>query len=160
MSSKIIEYTDLSPFVKRIAGKKTVLVGGSFDILHFGHLTFLKNAKKAGDVLIVMLESDEFARKRKHKVPVHTQEQRAEILSEMQSVDYVLKLPYLETHAAYFDLVNKLKPSIIGVTEGDTRIDKKTEQAKLVGAEVKVVSPQLKSFSSSQIVSYESIFSD
>lgn len=39
-------------------GKTLVLAGGCFDILHTGHIKFLKNAKKAGDILIILLESD------------------------------------------------------------------------------------------------------
>ena len=54
-----------------------VLVGGCFDILHFGHLMFLKNAKEEGKVLVVLLESDEFIKKFKHREPVHKQNERA-----------------------------------------------------------------------------------
>ena len=70
--------------------KKRVLVGGCFDILHFGHATFLQKAREAGDVLIILLESDEFIVQIKKKKPVHIQQQRAEILSALGYVDYVV----------------------------------------------------------------------
>lgn len=160
MNNKIIEFKDIERLKEKIKGKKAVLIGGSYDIMHYGHISFLKNAKKEGDVLIIALESDEFSKKKKKKVPVHNQGQRAEILASLIPVDYVLKLPFFQSHEEYFNLVKSIKPSVIAVTEGDVRIEKKKEQASFVGAEVKVVSPQLMKFSSSNIVSYESIFSD
>ena len=64
---------------------KIVLVGGCFDILHLGHVVFLEKAKKEGDVLVVLLESDEKVRFLKGKGrPVHTQSERAEILSALK----------------------------------------------------------------------------
>jgi cytidyltransferase-like protein len=50
--------------------------------MHYGHISFL-NAKKEEDVLVVALESDEFSKKKK-KVPVHNQSQRAEILASLR----------------------------------------------------------------------------
>ncbi len=160
MQNKIFEFKQLSDLNEQTKGKKVVLVGGSYDIMHYGHISFLKNAKAEGDVLVVALESDEFSKKRKKKVPVHNQSQRAEILASLMQVDYVLKLPFFADHSDYFNLVKSIHPSVIAVTEGDPMIEKKQEQAVLVGAIIKAVSPLHKKFSSSQIVSYESIFSD
>ena len=56
MDSKIVHLAEFKPYSE----KKTVLVGGCFDILHIGHVRFLQAAKKQGDILIVVLESDEF----------------------------------------------------------------------------------------------------
>ena len=57
----IIKIEELDDFLKQFSNKnrKKVLVGGCFDILHFGHIRFLQEAKKLGDILIVALESDE-----------------------------------------------------------------------------------------------------
>ena len=77
--------------------KITVLAGGCFDVLHPGHIVFLEKAKKAGDYLVVLLESDKKIRKLKGKGrPVHSQKERAEILSALKSVDSVVCLPYME----------------------------------------------------------------
>lgn len=160
MNNKIIEYQDIEQLVKVLHNKKTVIAGGCFDILHYGHVKFLEQARKEGDVLIVVLESDDFIKKNKQKVPVHTQQQRAEILAAQYSVDYVLKIPLFNSNEDYFKMVSAIKPSIIAVSEGDSKIDKKQKQADLINAKVKIVSPLLKNFSSSKIISYESIFSD
>lgn len=160
MQNKIYEFDQLGRMNEQTKGNKVVLVGGSFDIMHYGHISFLKNAKQEGELLVIALESDEFSKKKKKKMPVHNQDQRAEILSSLYFVDYVLKLPLFTDHADYFNLVKTIKPSVIAVTEGDVMVEKKQKQAESVGAVVKVVSPRLAKFSSSNIVSYESIFSD
>lgn len=146
-----------SDFVK---SEKKVLVGGCFDIFHFGHLTFLEKAKKQGDLLIVALESDEFINKIKKRIPVHNQLQRARILAGMQIVNYVLCLPFFRSNKDYFNLVNILKPKIIAVTENDRNFKIKQTQAKLIKAKVKVVTPNIVPFASSKIHSYESFFRD
>lgn len=157
--SNILDYTNAED-MKELEGQDIVLVGGCFDILHRGHIEFLKNAQKEADVLVVALESDEFIRTRKKKEPVHTQLQRAEILAAIRHVDYVVQLPYLKTHEEYFELVKRIKPHIIAVTHGDRLLDKKKDQAAQIGAVVKEVSPHHGGFSSSNIVSYETVFSD
>lgn len=157
--SVILDYTNTAE-MKELEGQDIVLVGGCFDILHRGHIEFLKNAQKEADVLVVALESDEFIRIRKKKEPVHTQLQRAEVLAAIRHVDYVVQLPYLQNDNEYFELVNRIKPHIIAVTHGDRLIEKKKEQASAVGATVKEVSSHLAGFSSSKIISYETVFSD
>ncbi|MBI3385287.1 adenylyltransferase/cytidyltransferase family protein [Candidatus Gottesmanbacteria bacterium] len=120
--------------------KKVILVGGFFDILHIGHLKFLAAAKKAGGLLIVSLESDENAKKLKGKNrPLHSQNERAEILAGLNLVDYVVLLPPLQTDADYFDLVKKIRPNFIAVTENDPIMEKKRRQAEMVCGKLIVV---------------------
>ncbi len=132
--------------------KKIVLVGGCFDLFHFGHLQFLKKAKKLGNYLIVALESDDFIRAKKGREPVHSQKQRAAILKGLRFVDKVICLPYLKTYEDYLALVKKIKPAVIAVTKNDPQLKNKQKQALLVGAKVKVVTPLLSGFSSSHIL--------
>jgi cytidyltransferase-like protein len=67
---------------------KKVLVGGSFDILHSGHLELLKIAKSYGDYLVVMLTSDERIRyKKHHALPIYNQEDRKNIIESLKMVD-------------------------------------------------------------------------
>lgn len=141
-------------------GKRIVLVGGCYDILHFGHLSFLKAARDAGDLLVVALESDEFIRVRKNREPVHTQQQRAEILSSLRCVDYVITLSLMRADSDYGRLVKEVMPSVIAVTAGDSMIDRKQGHADKVGATVKIVCDMAEGFSSSQILSYANILSD
>lgn len=160
MQHKIITYSKIDTIQKAENDKRIVLVGGCFDILHFGHLTFLQGAKQEGDVLVVALESDKFIEHQKQRKPVHTQEQRATVLSALNFVDYVLPLPFIEDSEAYVHLVQSVKPTVIAVTEGDTKIHLKRGHAAQVGGAVKVVCPQLTSFSTSKIIQYASLFSD
>jgi len=147
----IIKYQDLEKQTSIFKNKKTVLVGGCFDLIHFGHLKFLEAAKKEGDFLIVALESDKFIKKHKRKLPVHQQRERAEILANLNMVDMVILLPFFQANNDYFELVKKLTPSIIAVTEGDRQLGNKKEQALKVGAEVKEVIADLKKFSTRNI---------
>ena len=129
-----------------------VLVGGVFDLLHYGHLKFLQAAKKKGDALIVALECDKNVRKRKGKNrPIHSEKIRAEILAELECVDYVLILPEMRTDKDYFKLVQKLKPAVIAVTENDPQLENKRRQAKLVNGKLAVVTPQIPTPSTTQL---------
>ena len=55
MKSMIITYADIERYTNEWKGKKTVLVGGCFDVWHVGHVTFLQKAKEAGEILIIAL---------------------------------------------------------------------------------------------------------
>lgn len=147
MQDKIMRFDE----VKKLSSlKKTkVLIGGCFDILHYGHLTFLKKAKQQGEVLIVLLESDEFIKTFKRRKPTHNQNERAEILAHLSIIDYIVKLPLMKGDALYFEVVKNIKPSVIAITEGDSKVELKTSHAAKVGGEVKVVVAQLP-FSSSK----------
>ena len=123
-----------------MTNKKIVLVGGCFDLLHFGHISFLKHAKSLGDYLIVALESDENTRIAKGSArPIHTQLQRKEMLEAIRCVDEVIELPPMKTDKDYFDLIDKIKPDVIAFTEGDPILDKKMEQGRSSGAKVVII---------------------
>lgn len=147
----IVRYKDLKENKQIFENKKTVLVGGCFDLIHFGHLKFLEAAKEKGDFLIVALESDEFIKKNKKRLPVHQQFERAEILSNLNMVDLIILLPFFQTNEEYLELVKKVLPSIIAVTEGDKQLENKRKQAEEIGAEVKEVVTNLKNFSTRNI---------
>ncbi len=133
---KINEATKIAKTI-RDQGKSIVLAGGCFDILHPGHVLFLQEAKKQGDVLFILLENDNTIRKKKgHDRPIHTQKDRAMILENLTIVDYVIPLPQLYTDKDYDDLLSRLKPTIIATTKGDTNQHHKDRQAKLIGAQV------------------------
>lgn len=131
--------------------KKIILVGGCFDVLHFGHVRFLEQAKALGSTLVVLLESDEKVRAMKgDKRPIHTQEQRKIMLEALDCVDEVVILPELTTDAYYQTLVDRLKPSVIAVTEGDPILEIKQKQAATIGARL-VVIPKIHTPSTSQL---------
>jgi len=132
--------------------KRLVLVGGCFDILHWGHVSFLKKARKFGDFLVIALESDQTTKKLKGKArPIHKQSQRRRILESLRFVDKVISLPPMKTDSDYKKLVLKVKPQIIAVTQKDPFLDKKKKLACLVGAKV-VEIPKIKASSTTKIV--------
>lgn len=123
------------------------MVGGCFDILHYGHLHFLREAKKLGDYLIVALESDANIKRLKGKNrPIHTQTQRKEILESLKFVDEVYPLPEMKSDTDYAEMVRQIAPDIIAVTEDF----KSQTHAHLVNAKV-VKIPKVKTFSTTQI---------
>lgn len=133
-------------------GKKIVLAGGCFDVLHPGHVIFLDKAKQAGDYLVVCLESDEKIKELKGiNRPVHTQMERAQVLSALQSVDYVVLLPFMKTDADYDVLVGQIKPDIIAVTYGEEHEHQK-RAAALTGAKLKFVTKLIGNHSTSRIL--------
>jgi rfaE bifunctional protein nucleotidyltransferase chain/domain len=72
------------------ANQKIVTTNGCFDILHVGHVRILNEAKALGDILIVGINSDESVRRLKGDArPIVSQDDRAEILANLQAVDLV-----------------------------------------------------------------------
>jgi rfaE bifunctional protein nucleotidyltransferase chain/domain len=137
----------------REENKTIVLVGGCFDILHIGHVQFLQKAKEQGNVLIVLLESDENIRRLKGESrPFNTQIDRATILAAFSVVDYVVLLPALSTHTAYDELILQMKPDIIATTKGDAGRQHKERQGSLIGAQVVDVIERIDNRSTSSFI--------
>lgn len=130
---------------------RVVLVGGCFDVFHYGHLIFLKAAKAQGDHLIVLLESDEAILSYKKRAPVHTADQRAALLASLVFVDEVVILPKLKGYEAYETLVKCFKPAVIAITAGDPQLENKQLQARSIGAEVVEVVGLINGLSSTRI---------
>jgi len=86
---------------------RKVLATGTFDILHPGHLYFLREAKKYGDVLYVIVAREKMIR---HKPkPVIPEEQRLEMVRALKPVDYAL----LGSEKDIFEPVEEIKPDVI-----------------------------------------------
>ncbi len=94
----------------RRQGKRIVFTNGCFDILHAGHVTYLSKAKREGDILVVGLNSDASVRRLKGKSrPVQQENDRALILSSLESVDYVT----IFNDDTPLRLIRALKPHIL-----------------------------------------------
>ena len=90
-------------------GKKIVTTNGCFDLLHVGHVRFLKAARALGDVLIVGMNTDASVSKLKgEKRPVQREDDRAEILSSLACVDYVC----LFAEDTPVELLKLIKPAV------------------------------------------------
>lgn len=129
-----------------------ILAGGCFDVLHLGHVKFLEAAKNSGNVLFVFVESDKAVRKIKGKGrPISNQQERAQVLSSIRAVDYVIKIPFLETNEGYDNLVVKLQPSILATVKGSGQLEHNLRQAKLTGAKILEVIERIPNRSTSKI---------
>lgn len=90
---KILELSQLKLIVEheKTAGKTIVFANGCFDVLHVGHVRYLKGARALGDVLIVGLNSDASVRRLKGQGrPILDQKARAVLVSALACVDYVV----------------------------------------------------------------------
>ena len=154
---KVLEYSDKKNIKTLLSGKKVVLVGGCFDIIHFGHIKFLEKAKESGNFLVVALETDKAILKKKKKRPFHNIDERANVLSAIRHVDLVLKLPFFKKNEDYFKMTKFIKPSVIAITKGDKMIVNKKKQAKESGGKVLTVSKFIKHFSSTKALKHETI---
>ena len=88
-----------------------VLAGGVFDIIHPGHIYTLNEAKALGDVLVVVVATDNTSIKMKKKNPLHTQEQRQELVNSLSMVDLCL----IGQEDDIFKTVNHVRPQIIAL---------------------------------------------
>lgn len=132
--------------------KTVVLAGGCFDILHIGHIKFLEKAKKTGDYLFILLESDKTTRKLKGKKrPINTQGDRAQILAAISYVDYVVLLDNMNSNKDYDEVVYKLKPDVIATTKNDPQGIHNKRQAKKINAKVVYVINRIKNKSTTNL---------
>ncbi|MFH1421838.1 MAG: adenylyltransferase/cytidyltransferase family protein [Planctomycetota bacterium] len=90
-------------------GNKIVFANGCFDILHVGHIRYLRGAKALGDVLVVAVNTDKSVRMLKNPhLPVTPEKERLEILSNIECIDYII--PFGEKTADR--ILSILKPDI------------------------------------------------
>jgi len=87
-----------------------VMATGTFDLLHMGHIYFLKEAKKLGDELVVVVACDSTVRKLKHE-PVTPEDMRVGIINELEIVDEAV-LGYEDD---MYEIVEEIKPDIIAL---------------------------------------------
>jgi FAD synthetase len=87
-----------------------VMATGTFDLLHMGHIYYLKEAKKLGDILVVVVATDATVRKLKHD-PITPQEVRLNLIKELKVVDEA----YLGHEDDMFSIVQEIQPDIIAL---------------------------------------------
>ena len=91
---------------------KTLYTGGTFDLLHFGHFSFLQKCKQICDKVVVSLNTDEFIRKFKGSTPVMSYQEREKALSYCPYVDSVI--PNISGEDSK-PAISSINPSIIAV---------------------------------------------
>jgi len=90
---------------------KVVLAGGVFDIIHPGHIHTLNSAKQLGDVLVVVVATENTAQKMKKRKPLHNQEQRRDLVKSLSMVD----LCVIGHEGDIFKTVEQIKPEIVAL---------------------------------------------
>ena len=150
MTEKIKTRGELQKIFRELKrrGKRIVFTNGCFDILHIGHVRCLEEAKKLGDILIVAINTDRSVRSIKGPSrPLVPEAERAEVLSALACVDYVVTFDEPDP----LSLISSLKPHVL-VKGGDW-----TPEA-VVGREVVereggrvVIIPQVQGVSTSTI---------
>jgi len=94
----------------RVQGKRLVFTNGCFDLLHWGHIKFLEESKRLGDILIVALDSDDSVHRVKGPCrPVIRADQRAAMLAALEAVDYVTVF----ASEQLADLLQALQPDVL-----------------------------------------------
>ncbi len=140
---KLIEFEELRALVEDYKKKKKKIVwtNGCFDILHTGHVDYLKKAKKLGDVLVVGLDSDDSIKKLKGLGrPINSESDRAEILSSLEFVDYVIIFQF----GAVKNYLRDLQPHVY-VKGGDYNIDTINQEERRIvefyGGQIVIIPP-------------------
>lgn len=111
MNQKIILGSELPSLGDRLkkSGLKVVLANGCFDLLHVGHVRFLQDAKRQGDVLVVGINSDRAVRSLKGPGrPLMSENARAELIAALECVDFVTIFDGLTAE----EILRDLKPHI------------------------------------------------
>lgn len=129
--------------------KKIVTTNGVFDILHIGHIRYLQQAKKLGDVLIVAVNSDSSVKEIKDpRRPLNNENDRAEALAALECVDYIT----IFSEENPIKILEKIKPNI-HVKGGDYKIDKIIEKDAVEKNNGKIVLiPEIKGYSTTELI--------
>jgi rfaE bifunctional protein nucleotidyltransferase chain/domain len=108
-----VKKSDASAFVEqaRSQGKTIVFTNGVFDILHPGHIRYLRDARALGDLLIVGVNSDRSVRAldKAPDRPINSEGERAEVLAALESVDFVVIFDDDTPH----EIISALQPDIL-----------------------------------------------
>ena len=107
-----------------------VMATGTFDLLHQGHIYYLKDAKKLGDKLAVVVATDSTVRRLKHE-PVNPEEIRLTLIKELKVVDEA----YIGHEDDMYEIVEEIKPDIIALgfdqIHDENKIKKELEKRKI-----------------------------
>jgi D-beta-D-heptose 7-phosphate kinase/D-beta-D-heptose 1-phosphate adenosyltransferase len=130
-------------------GKKVVLSSGSWDMLHVGHMRYLKEASKKGDFLVVGVDSDKKIQKRKGpNRPVVPEEERLEMLSHLEYVDAL----YLKKHTEKEgNLIKLIEPNVLIVSESTKHDPKHLALIQKYCGEICVLPPQAETSTTARI---------
>ncbi|MCH7602128.1 MAG: bifunctional heptose 7-phosphate kinase/heptose 1-phosphate adenyltransferase [Planctomycetes bacterium] len=123
--------------VHREAKERIIFTNGCFDVIHAGHVAYLREAKQLGDVLVVAINCDEQVRQQKGEGrPIYDETERLEILSEFACIDYLIVFD----EPTVGELLEETMPDVY-VKGGDYQIQEINERklCKKRGIEIKIL---------------------
>jgi len=112
LEKKILDSRKIKKLISslRAKRKKIVFTNGCFDLLHYGHIKYLQDAKKKGDILIVGMNSDSSVKRIKGKMrPVINEKDRLRLVAALESVDYAV----LFKEDTPLKIINLIKPDVL-----------------------------------------------
>jgi cytidyltransferase-like protein len=122
----IIRQEDLAEVRRKNTDKKIVLLKGSFDLLHLGHINRMHAAKELGDILVVFVKCDEAIKLKGPDRPIEDEKQRAAVVDAVRYVDYTViasrKLDVgitgvpdhdRDQYLRYYKMISDLKPDVL-----------------------------------------------
>lgn len=131
MGGRVMSRSDLIAELAaaRASGKRVVFTNGCFDLVHAGHVRYLREAASFGDILVVGLNSDASVRLFKEPGrPIVPESDRAEVVAALEMVDYVVIFDEMTAEA----LVAELRPDVY-VKGGDYRVEDLPEARVVAG---------------------------
>ena len=151
INSKIKTINKLIKIVETLKSqnKKIITTNGVFDILHYGHVKYLEDAKRLGNILIVGINTDKSVKKNKgDKRPINDEKSRAAVLAALESVDYIFFFNEKDPR----DWLSKIKPNI-HVKAGDYKLSQiiEKEVVEKNGGKVIITSSE-KDYSTTKII--------
>lgn len=122
--------SELKKFIEANKGKKIVFTNGVFDILHRGHVTYLAEARKLGDLLVLGLNSDSSVKRlgKGDDRPLNKEEDRKVVMSALKSVDFV----EIFSEDTPLNLILEVKPNVL-VKGGDYKIEQIVGAKEVLG---------------------------
>ena len=140
----VVTLSDLPAVREKHKGQKMILAGGAFDILHQGHIDYLRDLKGMCDVLVVAIKSDAEVRSYKEPGrPIQNEDVRAAVMDAIKYVDYVLVAPEptgdMETsEPPRLVIARALRPDILA-TANDEHWEPWADELKQLGVELRVI---------------------
>ena len=145
ISQKILMYDQVAHVAQTLhaEGKKIVLVSGSYDLVHPGHLYFFEEAKKLGDILIVSVGSDEQIETLKGaSMPVMKEELRLRMVAALEPVDFAVlsdeEMP-MPSKLNFAKLAILIQPDTFALNDTDSAVNEKRRWLEKQGIELKLI---------------------
>lgn len=163
----IIDYKDLKEIREKFADKKIVLIKGTFDLFHVGHLYTLQTAKSHGDILVAIVKCDDVVKLKGTDRPIISEGSRAKIVDAIKYVDYTIiankkfdidnTLTYdsekdIMQYQYYYNIISNLKPDILVYPDNNLLTNSLSNLYKNIGTQIIIIDRKPKLGSSTDII--------